>query len=126
MSEGRFSQQVEWFHQFAKLSVEQLAQLANEENRSLFLQYVRASLPKHDPPEAQSPDEFAHAVVGLRENERQWNRALMTALVDADDLHNARAAKEAVEKLNAFADSCPWKLFEDVARGQAAKYEARG
>lgn len=125
MSKGRLSQQVEWFHQFAKLSVEQLSQLATEENRSLFLQYVRASLPKHPPPEAQSPADFARAVVALRESERQWNRALMTALIDADDLHNAWASKEAVEKLNAFADSCPWKLFEDVARRQVGEYQAR-
>lgn len=122
MSENVSSLLVDWFHAFAKQSIEQLAQLANEENRSRFLQYVTESLPGHAPPGALPPEDFAQAVVALRDNERTWNQALMAALIDADDLHRNGATQESVEYLKVFADSCPWKRFAEVARRQAAAY----
>lgn len=125
MTESERSQQVEWFHQFAKQPIDQLALQATEENRTLFLQHISASLPNHIPPEDQSPEEFARTVVELRENERQWNQALMSALVRADDQYKAQEWQSAVTTLHSFADSCPWQLFEDVARDQACNYKPR-
>ncbi len=122
MAESVFSQQVEWFHQFSKQPVDQLALQATEENRALFVRYVSTSLPNHTPPECQSPEEFARTVVALRENERQWNRALMSALIRADDQWKAKKWESAAATLQSFAESCPWKLFEEVARDQACNY----
>ena len=123
MTEPELSQQVEWFHQFAKQSVDQLALQATEENRALFVQYASTCLPKHTPPAGQSSEEFARTVVELRENERQWNQALMSALIQADDLYKAQKWQSAVTTLQSFAESCPWKLFEEVARDQARNYK---
>lgn len=123
MTESELSQQVEWFHQFSKQPVDQLALQATEENRALFVQYVSTCLPNHTPPEGQSPEEFARDVVDLRENERQWNRALMSALILADDQYKAKKWQSAVATLQSFAESCPWRLFEEVARDQACNYK---
>ncbi len=122
MSDNVSPDLVDWFHAFAKRSVEQLAQLADEEHRSRFRQYVVESLPGHSPPDSLSPDVFAQSVVALRDNERKWNQALMAALTDADDLHRSGATQECVEILRAFAESCPWRRFAEVARRQAAAY----
>lgn len=123
MTESELSQHTEWFHEFAKQSLDQLALQATEENRALFSQYVNSSLPKHTPPSDQAPEEFAHAVIELRENERQWNQALMSALVRADDHHRAQDWQSAVAALQSFAESCPWKLFAEVAQDQACNYK---
>ena len=125
MTKSERSQQVEWFHQFAKHPVDQLALQATEQNRTLFIQYISASLPNHIPPADQAPEEFARTVVELRENERQWNQALMSALIRADDQYKAQEWKSAVTTLKSFAESCPWKLFEEVARDQACNYKPR-
>ena len=122
MTESELSEQEEWFHQFAKQSVDQLALQANEENRALFMRYVKTSLPNHTPPEGQPPEEFARTVIELRENESQWNHALMSALIKADDLYKSQEWKSAVSTLKSFANSCPWKLFQEVARDQACNY----
>jgi hypothetical protein len=122
MAESEFSQQVEWFHQLSRQPVDQLALQATEENRALFVRYVSTSLPNHAPPECQSPEEFARTVVALRDNERQWSRALMSALMMADDQYKAQGWQSAVAALQSFAESCPWKLFEEVARDQACNY----
>lgn len=123
MTESELSQQVEWFHEFAKQSVEQLVLQATEENRRLFVQYVCTCLPNHASPEGQSSEEFARTIVELRENERQWNQALMSALIKADDLYKAQEWQSAVTTLKSFAQSCPWKLFEEVAINQACNYK---
>ncbi|QTN28327.1 hypothetical protein HZ993_00230 [Rhodoferax sp. AJA081-3] len=123
MTESELSQQVEWFHEFAKQSVEQLVLQATEENRRLFVQYVCTCLPNHSPPEGQSSEEFARTVVELRENERQWNQALMSVLIKADDLYKAQEWQSAVTKLKSFAQSCPWKRFEEIAIDQACNYK---
>jgi hypothetical protein len=125
MNDSQLSQQVEWFHQFAKQPLDQLALQATEENRTRFIQYISASLPNHVPPADQSPEEFARTVVDLRENERQWNQALMSALIRADDQYKAQEWKSAVTTLQSFAESCPWKLFEEVALNQSCNYKPR-
>lgn len=122
MTESEFPQQVEWFHQFSKQPVDQLALQATEENRALFVRYASTSLPNHTPPECQSPEEFARTVVDLRENERQWNCVLMSALIQADDQYKAQGWQSAMATLHSFAQSCPWKLFEEVAMDQAYSY----
>lgn len=123
MTESELSAQTEWFHAFAKQSPDQIALQANEANRSLFSRYATTSLPNHRPPEGQSPEEFARTVHELRENERQWNQALMSALVKSDDLYKSKDHQNAVAVLESFAASCPWQLFQDVARNQASNYK---
>ncbi|WP_092130547.1 hypothetical protein [Polaromonas sp. YR568] len=122
--ESKLTRQVEWFHQFAEQSAGQLAAQATEENRALFKQYVIACLPGHDPPEGQSPEEFACNVLELRKNESGWNQALMSALIRADDLYKEQAWQSAVATLQSFAGSCPWKLFSEAARNQACNYKS--
>jgi hypothetical protein len=123
MIESELSQQTAWFHQFAKQSIDQLTLQATKENRKLFAQYVSTCLPSHTPPEGRSPQEFASTVIELRENESRWNHALMSALIEADDLYKAQEWQSAVTALQSFAESCPWKLFEEVARDQACNYK---
>ena len=125
MTESELSAQTDWFHQFAEQSVDQLALQANEKNRALFALYVATSLPNHTPPESQPPEEFARTVRELRENESQWNRALMSALIKADDLFKAQEWQSAISTLESFAESCPWKLFQEVARDQSVHYRPR-
>ena len=126
MTESELSAQTEWFHEFARQSIDQIALQANEGNRSLFMRYATTSLPDHRPPEGQSPEEFARTVHELRENERQWNRALMSALIKSDDLYNkSKDWKGAISVLESFSASCPWELFQEVARDQASNYKPR-
>jgi hypothetical protein len=123
-SESKLSRQVEWFHQFAEQPADQLAQQATEENRALFARYVSACLLNHTPPGGQSHEEFALAVIELRENERKWNQALMSSLIKADEQYKVRQLQSAITTLQLFADSCPWKLFSEVARNQARSYKS--
>jgi len=125
MTEAELAAQIEWFHQFAALPPDQLALQASEANRSAFANLVKVCLPDHNPPDSQSPEEFASTVLALRENERQWNRALSSALIHADDLRKSQGWQAAVSALEAFAESCPWKLFAEVARDQASNYSSR-
>jgi len=66
MTESERSQQVEWFHQFAKQTIDQLALQATEANRALFLQHISVSLPSHIPPEGQSSEEFARTACNYK------------------------------------------------------------
>lgn len=123
--ESKLDAQIEWFHAFAAQSHGELVDQATEMNRTAFLHFVKACLPDHAPSQDQSPEEFATAVRELRDNERQWNQALMSALIQADDLHKSQGWQAAVFKLRAFAGSCPWKGFQEVAQVQAANYRPR-
>ena len=125
MTEAELAAQIEWFHQFAALPPDQLALQASEANRLAFAHLVKVCLPDHNAPEGQSPEEFASTVLALRENERQWNRALSSALIQADELHKSYGWQPAIAKLEAFAESCPWQLFREVARDQAGSYSPR-
>ena len=125
MTEAELAAQIEWFHQLAALPPDQLALQASEANRSAFANLVGVCLPDHSAPEGQSPEEFASTVLALRENERQWNRALSSALIQADELHKSQGWQHAVTTLEAFAASCPWKLFREVAGDQAGSYGSR-
>ena len=125
MTRAELSKQIEWFHQFAKQTMDRLTLQATEENCLLFEQYVIASLPNHRPPFGQSPEQFADAVVKLRDNERQWNQGLMSAMVAADDLYQSKDWQGAYATLVTFAASCPWQLFRDVALTQADNYQNR-
>lgn len=113
---------MEWFHQFADQSLDEIADQASGENRSRFLSYVTTFLPGHQPPERLPADAFAKAVLELRTNERGWNRALMSALIHADDLYRAGDFQGAASSLEEFSGACPWKLYQQVARNQAARY----
>ena len=123
--ESKLDEQVEWFHQFSGQSLSDLASQASEANRKAFACFVATSLPGHSAPEGQSPEEFAATVQELRTNERQWNQALCAALIQADDLRTSEDWQAAASKLEAFAESCPWKLFREVANDQAANYNPR-
>ena len=125
MTEAELAAQIEWFHQLAALPPDQLALQASEANQSAFANLVKVCLPDHSAPVGQSAETFASTVLALRENERQWNRALSSALIQADDLHKSQGWQGAVTTLEAFAKSCPWKLFREVARDQANNYSSR-
>jgi len=122
MRNPSLSEQTDWFHQFAKQPIDQLAMQATDANRKFFERYVIASLPGHTPPNGQSSEEFARAVVDLLENEHQWNQALMSAIIHADDLYKTNYSLGAVSTLESFAESCPWELFQDIARNKASNY----
>lgn len=123
MSASELSAQTEWFHEFAKQSIDQIALQATEANRNLFSHYAATSLAKHKPPDGLAAEEFAHIVHELRENERRWNRALMSALIESQDLYRSQNQESAVSVLELFAASCPWRLFQQVALDQAYSYK---
>ena len=113
----------EWFHEFAEQPLDQIALHANEMNRALFARHAAISLPNHKPPEAELAEDFAQTVHRLRENERQWNHALMSALISSADMYESKDREGAIATLESFAESCPWRLFQDVARRQRSSYK---
>ncbi|MFH0130042.1 hypothetical protein ACGLHS_07515 [Variovorax sp. VaC1] len=119
MSQEASHDEIEWFHDLAKLPVEELVQQATDHNRTRFKKFVTASLPDHVPPDNQSPAEFATTVLELRANQRGWNRALGEALIHADDQRSEGNLQAAISALRSFANSCPWKAFGDFAHAQA-------
>jgi hypothetical protein len=120
--DSNLAEQVEWFHQFAGQTLSELADQASEINRKAIARLVETCLPGYNAPAGQSPEEFASTVQELRANERQWNQALCAALIQADDLLKSEGSQAAAARLKAFASSCPWKLFREVANNQAANY----
>ncbi|WP_426390468.1 hypothetical protein [Variovorax sp. R-27] len=123
MSQEAVPNEVEWFHDLAKLPDEELVQQATDVNRTRFKKFVTASLPGHVPPDNQPPAEFATTVLELRANQRGWNRALGEALIHADDQRSEGNLQAAISALRSFASSCPWKTFGDIARVQADNLE---
>lgn len=112
----------DWFHALAEHSADALVGLATDENIALLRLHISRSTPDYPLPEQFEATEFAKAVTTFRENESAWNRAVMAALIKADDLFKAGSISEAAETLHAFASSCPWALFKEVALNQATHY----
>lgn len=124
--ESQLDEQVEWFHSFAEQPVAAIAAQASDTNRAWVARFVADCLPHHSFPPNLDPEQFAKEVKELRGNERGWNRGLMAALVQADDLVSSQGAQAAAASLESFANSCPWALFAEVARNQAARYIVSG
>jgi hypothetical protein len=124
--EDELDEGFEWFHELAKLPVEELIQQATDFNRTMFRKFMIASLPDHVPPENQPPAEFAATVLELRANERGWNQALGRALIDADRTRSEGNLQAAISNLRSFASSCPWKAYRDIAQIQADNLENAG
>ncbi len=112
----------EWFHELAELQNEELLVLASSENIEKLQKHVARSTPAYLLPDRLSAGEFAEAVIEFRRNESSWNRATMAALIKAEDLFKAGNKAQAAESLVAFAASCPWVLFQEVALNQATHY----
>ena len=112
----------EWFHALAEHPEDELVKLASPENIAQLQMHVALSTPGYPLPVALSPGEFAEAVVEFRRNESAWNRATMTAIIEAEDLFKAGYNAKAAASLQAFAASCPWALFKEVALHQALHY----
>ena len=123
MSQASPHNEIEWFHDLAKLPVEELVQQATDINRRRFKKFVTANLPDHVPPDNQPPAEFATTVLELRANQRGWNRALGEALINAEDQRSEGNLQAAISVLRSFATSCPWKSFGNFARVQADNLE---
>ena len=124
--EDELAEGIGWFHELAKLPIEELIQQATDITRTILKKFVIASLPGHVPPKNQPPAEFAATVLELRANERGWNRALGRALIDADDSRSEGDLQGAISILRSFAHSCPWKTFRDVAHIQADNLDSAG
>ena len=112
----------DWFHALAERSSDALVGLATVENIALLRLHVSRSTPDYPLPDTFETSDFAEAVVNFRESESAWNRAVMAALIKADDLFHEGSISEAAETLHAFAASCPWALFKGVALNQATHY----
>jgi hypothetical protein len=112
----------DWFHALAEHPADALAGLATSENIALLQLHVSRSTPDYPLPETIEATEFAETVITFRKNESAWNHAVMAALIKADELFKAGSISEAAETLFAFAASCPWSLFKEVALNQATHY----
>lgn len=111
-----------WFHELALHQHDELLALASPENIVRLQMHAAISTPEYPLPKLLSAGEFAEAVIEFSRNETSWNRATMDAITKADDLFNTGCKAEAAETLEAFAASCPWALFKEVAIDQAAHY----
>jgi hypothetical protein len=123
-AESRRDQEIEWFHSFSEQPAAAIAEQAKEANRERVAAFVASNLPDFSLPLKLSAEQFAEAVRELRENKSQWNRSLMGALIRADDLVASLGACAAAASLESFAASCPWMLYAEVARNQAAQYRS--
>lgn len=110
---------IDWFHQLAELGSDQIAVRFSPENLARLQAHVALCLDGAGLPGICSPTQFAETVLDLGANESDWNRATMSAIIQADDLMLAGQAEEAVQVLLAFAASCPWTWFREVAEDQA-------
>lgn len=82
----------------------------------------RSAPPECPLPEAINAAQFAETVHTFRQNEISWNRSAMAVLTKADKLVKVGRVVEAEKALNAFASSCPWPRFNEVALDQAKRY----
>lgn len=112
---------INWFHQLAELGADQIAARFSTESLARLQAHVALCLDGAGLPGICSPTQFAETVLDLRANESDWNRATMSAIIQADDLMLAGQTEEAVQVLQAFAASCPWTLFREVAEDQAGQ-----
>lgn len=112
----------EWFHELASHSHDELLRLASPDAIAKLQVHVAWSTPEYPLPAELSPKEFADAVLEFRRNESAWNRATQSALFAADELYNGGDSAAAASELEAFASSCPWALFKEVALNQATHY----
>lgn len=112
----------EWFHSLAERPDNELVRLASPENIAQLQMHVSLSTPDYPLPDALSSIEFAQAIVEFRRNESAWNKATMAAIIQAEDLVEAGGNAKAAALLEAFAASCPWALFKEVALNQATHY----
>ena len=116
-------QQIEWFHELAALTHDQLfASGAVASNQMALADLHARCLPDEPQLKPTSPKVFANYVRLLRQNEREWNDALCSAISDAEELNTSMGATHAANKLHAFAHSCPWIPFRKVAENQARAY----
>lgn len=112
---------IDWFHQLAALGRDEIAHRFSAENQTRLQTHVALCLDGANLPLIGTPVQFAETVLDLRANECEWNRVTMSAIIRADDLMLAGQTEEAVQVLLAFAASCPWVLFRQVAENQASQ-----
>ena len=111
-SEPSFASLWDRFYELAAMSDAE-RQLAYHSDGMEFLSSLMAeTLRDYGDPELDSAEKFSEFVVELRENYRQWNQALMTAMVRFDDSSD-QSGREA---LAVFATSCHWKHLAEVAQ----------
>lgn len=114
---------VDWFHQLAGGDRDEIARRFTPESLARFQAHVALYLEGAEVPRIRTPEQFAETVLDLRANESGWNRATMSAIIQADDLLLAGQTEEAVQVLLTFAASCPWLLFREVAKNQASQLQ---
>ena len=115
-----------WLHRMAKLSHSDLAARFDEANRDSLAQLVSRCVPTQSVPGDLAPEEFAEWVHGLRDSARDWNRALGSALLKAEDTHAGGDQSAAIELLEQFAAQCPWLPLKEIAEGEARRHGGGG
>ena len=118
--------QFEWFRLVVQLLREQGASAVSETMRAGLDRFTRTNLPEHSFPAGLEQQAFAAEVLKLKDNDTSWNRALQSALVAAYDKAGAGEHLSAVEDLEAFARTCPWALYAEVARTEAERVAGLG
>jgi len=66
---------ISWFHEIAELSQFEINDKCNFENRARFIEFIDDYI-VGDKPDIHRilPEAFGEVVLGLRDNERKWNR----------------------------------------------------
>jgi hypothetical protein len=112
-----------WFHALAELPHDELIRQASPDTISRLQTHAARNILGYPIRSAMNPEDFAATVLALRHSEGSWNRATMAAILKAEDLHNAGQKAEAAASLEAFAKTCPWLLFQEVALDQGSHYK---
>jgi hypothetical protein len=109
--EARRAASAAWFHAFAELGRDEIARRWAPETERRLADHLAWCLTGVEMPAVRTAEQFAEVVLDLRANERDWERAWMAAVVEADDLVLAGQEEEAAHTLNEFARACPWTVF---------------
>ena len=118
--------QFEWFRSAVQLLREQGTSAVSETMRAGLDQFTLTNLPEHSFPAGLDQQAFAAEVLKLKDNDTSWNRALQSALVAAYDQAGAGGHRNAAEDLEAFARTCQWALYAEVARTEAERIAGLG
>lgn len=110
----------------AELAHEDLVARFDDETKESLSKLVSLCLPNQTVPENISPEEFAFWVHDLRKSERDWNRALVAVIINADDAYANGNKSTSVRILCEFVAECPWVPLKDIAGEEARRHRAKG
>jgi hypothetical protein len=125
LPEDRYAQ-FEWLRAVVQALRTHGGSVVSDELRDGLQRFITTNLPGHTFPAALDQEAFVVAALKLKDNDSSWNKALQSALVTAYDKAESGEHYEAAQALEAFATSCPWALYSEVAGNEARRISEQG